>query len=171
MGHLDAHYLSKDLIVGAKQRYYLVSVVDACARLAWAEVVDDLKGLSVMFAALKSINMLNAEYCVRFEEILTDNGPEMAAPTSKAQHPMERMLQELGIKHRYTRPSRPQTNGKVEGFWRTLNEDLIQETTFESLQEFKDELVQYLLYYNTELPHQGLIDKTPLQALELLSAN
>ena len=37
---------------------------------------------------------------------------------------MERMLKELGIKHRYTRPYRPQTNGKIERFWRTLNEDL-----------------------------------------------
>ena len=171
LGHLDAHHLSKDLIVGAKQRYYLVSVVDACTRLAWAEVVEDVKSLSVMFAALKSINMLNAEYGVRFEEIITDNGPEMASPTNKAHHPMERMLQELGIQHRYTRPYRPQTNGKVERFWRTLNEDLIEGTTFESSEELKDELVQYLLYYNTERPHQGLGGKTPLETMQNLSAN
>ncbi len=171
LGHLDAHHLSKDLIVGAKQRYYLVSVVDACTRLAWAEVVEDVKSLSVMFAALKSINMLNAEYGVRFEEIITDNGPEMASPTNKTHHPMERMLQELGIKHRYTRPYRPQTNGKVERFWRTLNEDLIEGTTFESSEELKDELVQYLLYYNTQRPHQGLGGKTPLQTMQILSAN
>ena len=171
LGHLDAHHLSKDLIVGARQRYYLVSVVDACTRLAWAEVVEDIKSLSVMFAALKSINMLNAEYGVRFEEVITDNGPEMASPTNKAHHPLERMLQELGIKHRYTRPYRPQTNGKVERFWRTLNEDLIEGTTFESSEELKDELVQYLLYYNTERPHQGLDGKTPLETMQNLSAN
>ena len=171
LGHLDAHHLSKDLIVGAKQRYYLVSVVDACTRLAWTEVVEDVKSLSVMFAALKSINMLNAEYGVRFEEIITDNGPEMASPTNKTHHPMERMLQELGIKHRYTRPYRPQTNGKVERFWRTLNEDLIEGTTFESLEELKDELVQYLLYYNTERPHQGLDGRTPLETMQSLSTN
>ena len=171
LGHLDAHHLSKDLIVGSKQRYYLVSVVDACTRLAWAEVTEDIKSLSVMFAALKSINMLNAEYGVRFEEVITDNGPEMAAPTNKAHHPMERMLQELGIKHRYTRPYRPQTNGKVERFWRTLNEDLIEETTFESLEELKEELIQYLFYYNTARPHQALGGKTPLQAMQNLSAN
>ena len=171
LGHLDSHYLSKDIIVGARRRYYLVSVLDACTRLAWAEVVEDLKSLSVMFAALKSINMLNAEYEVRFEAILTDNGPEMAAPTNKAHHPTERMLQELGIKHRYTRPYRPQTNGKIERFWRTLNEDLLEGTTFESLEELKDELLEYLLYYNTARPHQALGGKTPLQTLELLSTN
>ena len=100
-----------------------------------------------------------------------DRTLERNSPRNKALHPMERMLQELGIKHRYTRPYRLQTNGKVERFWRTLNEDLLEETTFESLEELKEELMQYLLYYNTERPHQGLGGKTPLQALELLSTN
>ena len=171
LGHLDCHHLSRDLIVGARKRYYLVSLLDACTRLAWAEVVEELKSLDVMFASLKSINLLNAEYGVRFEAILTDNGPEVASRGNVAQHPFERMLSELGIKHRYTRPYRPQTNGKVERFWRTLNEDLIEGTTFESVGELKDELMQYLIYYNTARPHQGLQGKTPLQALELLSTN
>ena len=95
----------------------------------------------------------------------------MASKTNKTHHPMERMLQELGIKHRYTRPYRPQTNGKIERFWRTLNEDLLDETTFESVEELKEELVEYLLYYNMERPHQGLNGKSPLQALKLLSTN
>ena len=85
----------------------------------------------------------------------------MAAKTNKTHHPMDRMLQEMGIKHRYTRPYRPQTNGKIERFWRTLNEDLLDETTFESVEELKEELVEYLLYYNTERPHQGLGGKSP----------
>ena len=171
LGHLDCHHLSKDMVLGSRRRYYLVSLLDSCTRLAWAEVVEDLKSLSVMFAALKSINLLNAEYGVRFEAILTDNGPEVATHKSKDQHPFERMLMELGIKHRYTRPYRPQTNGKVERFWRTLNEDLLEETTFESVEELKDELMQYLLYYNTERPHQGLGGLTPLQTLQNLSTN
>ena len=171
LGHLDCHHLSKDLLVGARRRSYLVCVIDACTRLAWAEVVDDLKSLSVMFAALKSINLLNAEYGVRFEAILTDNGPEVASPANKAGHPMERLFQELGITHRYTRPYRPQTNGKVERFWRTLNEDLLDETTFESVEELKEELMKYLVYYNTARPHQGLGGKTPLQTLQNLSTN
>ncbi len=159
-GHLDRHYLSRDLIVGARKRYYLVSVLDACTRIAWAEVVPDLK----------SINLLNAEYGIRFETILTDNGKEVALRGNVSRHPFERMLSELGIKHRYTRPYRPQTNGKVERFWRTLDEDLIEGTTFDSLEELREELMQ-CLYYNTQRPHQGLNGKTPLQALQLLSMN
>ena len=55
--------------------------------------------------------------------------------------------------------------GKAERFWRTLNEDLLEGTTFETAEELKEELALYLLYYNTERPHQGLGGKTPLQAL------
>ena len=57
----------------------------------------------------------------------------------KGGHPMERMLLELGTVHRYTRPCRPQTNGKVERFWRMLDEDLLDGTTFESVEELKEE--------------------------------
>ena len=171
LGHMDTHHLSKDLLTSTTQRYYLVCVLDSCTRLAWAEVVEDVKSLSVMFAALKSINMLNAEYGVRFEEMLTDNGPEMASPRNVMHHPMERMLHELGITHRYTRPYRPQTNGKVERFWRTLNEDLLDGTPFETPADLKDELLQYLLYYNTARPHQALGGKTPLQTMQNLSTN
>lgn len=67
----------------------------------------------------------------------------------------------MGIKHRYTRPYRPQTNGKVERFWRTLNEDLIEGTYFESLDHFKKELFEYMLYYNKMRPHQAIGGKTP----------
>ena len=168
LGHLDTHYLSRDLVVDSTERHYLVALVDACTRLAWAEVVTDIKSLSVTFATLKCINLLNAEYGIRFEAVLTDNGPEMASPKNTEGHPMERMLLELGIKHRYTRPYRPQTNGKVERFWRTLNEDLLEDTTFESVSELKDELEQYLLYYNTYRPHQALGGKTPLETLNSL---
>ena len=52
-------------------------------------------------------------------------------------------------------------NGKVVCFWRTLNEDLIEGTTFETEAEFKDELEQYLVYYNEYGPHQGINAKTP----------
>ena len=166
LGHIDTHHLSKCLIVNEKKRRYLVCVVDSCTRIAWAEVVDDVKALTVMFAVLRCLNILADCYDIRFKEVLTDNGPEVGtrASTKKDGHPFERMLMELGITHRYTRPYRPQTNGKAERFWRTLEEDLLHETTFDSSDHLKEELLQYLFYYNHERPHQGLGGKTPEQA-------
>jgi transposase InsO family protein len=166
LGHIDCHYLSKDLIVNDTKRYYLVCVLDDFSRIAWAEVVDNIKSLTVMFASLKSLNLINVEYKIQFAEVMTDNGSEFSGRKNIENHPFERMLLELGIKHRYTKPYRPQTNGKVERFWRTLNEDLIEGTTFDSLEHFKDELMQYLLYYNNVRSHQGINGQSPKSFLE-----
>lgn len=171
LGHLDCHYLSKDMIVESKQRYYLVCIIDDCTRIAWAEIVEDIKSLTVMFATLKSINIIKQSYDIQFSEVMTDNGAEFASRNNKQGHPIERMMLELGIKHRYTRPYRPQTNGKVERFWRTLNEDLIDGTTFQTIDEFRKELMEYLVYYNYNRPHQSLNGVSPVQFLQNLSTN
>jgi hypothetical protein len=166
LAHIDCHHLSKDMIAGSKKRYYLVCVIDSCTRVAWAEVVEDIKSISVMFATLRCFNYLTEKFSIKFEEALTDNGPEFGPRESirKSHHPFERMLIELGVKHRYIKPYRPQTNGKVERFWRTINEDLIEGTYFESIDHFKEELFKYIMYYNKLRPHQGLDGKTPDQA-------
>lgn len=163
LGHMDCYHLARDTILGERRSLYLVCLLDDCTRLAWAEAVEDITALTVMFASLRCLNHLAERYQIRFREMLTDNGPEVGPANShnKHNHPFERMLMELGIKHRYTKPYRPQTNGKVERFWRTLNEDLIEDTTFASWQEFKTELTQYILYYNTLRPHQALNGLTP----------
>jgi transposase InsO family protein len=165
LGHIDTHYLSKDLVVTDRKRRYLVCVVDSCTRIAWAELVSDIRALTVMFSVLRMFNIIDVNFNIQFQEVLTDNGPEFGPKKSQAkhEHPFQRMLMELNIKHRNTRPYRPQTNGKVERFWRTLNEDLLEETTFETENEFKKELEQYLYYYNHERPHQALNGKTPAE--------
>ncbi len=169
LGHVDCHHLGKAIIRGKSQKLYLVCLLDDHSRLAWAEVTQDVTALTVMFATLKCINMLHDQYGIIFEEIISDNGPEFGQRNSqsKMNHPFERMLIELEIKHRYTQPYRPQTNGKVERFWRTLKDDLIEETDFDSLEELKDELLQYMCYYNHERPHQGIGGKTPVDMAKM----
>ena len=160
LGHIDLHHLSKAVVKDQSKRRYLLCVVDDCTRIAWAEIVEDTKSISVMFSTLKCLNMLSDHYQIRFEEVLTDNGPEFGVRSSKAKthHPFERMLLELGITHRYIRPYRPQTNGKVERFWRTIEDDMLRDTFYNSEEELKEELIQYLYYYNHERHHQGIND-------------
>jgi hypothetical protein len=163
LGHIDCHYIAKDTINNDNKRYYVVCAIDSCTRIAWAEVVEDIKSLTVMFATLHCFNQINSRFDIKFAEALTDNGPEFGPRQSKSKsgHPFERLLMEMGIKHRYIRPYRPQTNGKVERFWRTMNEDLVNGTYFESIEHFKKELYEYLLYYNMMRPHQGINGETP----------
>lgn len=173
LGHIDCHYLPKGILKNSNERLFLVCIIDSCTRIAWVEVIKDIKSITVMFAALKSLNILSEHFGIKFSEMLSDNGSEFGVrgEKNKDQHPFERMLMELGIKHRYTKPYRPQTNGKVERFWRTIEEDLLAETCFDSFKDLQEEVLQYVWYYNYERPHQALNGICPKKFLENLSAN
>lgn len=170
LGHIDTYYLSKYIITDKVSKLYMVAVMDDYSRVTWAEVVEGIDALNVMFGAMRCFMMLKSYYAIQFEEVLTDNGSEFGnrAVKNKDKHPFERLLKEMGIKHRNTQPYHPQTNGKIERFWKTLHEDLIEDTDFSSLEELKEELFQYLAYYNHERHHQAIGCK-PIEMLKKLS--
>lgn len=165
LGHIDCHYLPKGIIANDTNRYYLVAVIDSYSRVAWVKLIRDLKAINVMFATMKMLNTLSIEYGIKFEEVLTDNGSEFGSgpdAKNKDTHPFEVMLNEMKIKHRYTKPYRPQTNGKVERFWKTVNLDLLDEVVFDSFEHLEDEILQYSVYYNEARPHQAIDGKLPI---------
>jgi hypothetical protein len=167
LGHIDTHYLSKHIIRNQTQKLYIVAIVDDYSRVAWAEIIESIDSLSVMFGTMRCLNILKAHYHIQFEEIISDNGSEFGnrGTKNKMNHPFERLLSEMGVKHRYIQPYRPQTNGKVERFWRTMEEDLIIDTDFDAIEELKEQLLQYMYYYNHERPHQALDGKKPVEML------
>lgn len=63
------------------------------------------------------------------------------------------------IEHRRTKVRSPQTNGFVERFPRTAKEECFEITLrkklYASLEELQRDLDAWLVYYNTERPHQG----------------
>jgi ribosomal protein L20A (L18A) len=165
LAHIDCHYLSKGITIKDYPKLYLVAVMDGYSRIAWAEIIEDIKSLTVMFSVLRCFNMIKSRYNIQFECVITDNGAEFGSGkdvNNKMDHPFERMLYEMGIKHKYTKPYRPQTNGKVERFWKTLNEDMLEDACYEDIEDFRKELLEYLIYYNEHRPHQGLDNKIPI---------
>lgn len=99
---------------------------------------------------------LYAERNLTAQAILTDNGREFCGTTN---HAYELYLALDDIEHRRTRVRSPQTNGFVERFHRTvLNEFFVTtlHTTFYDMAEaLQPDLDRWLVYYNTERPHQG----------------
>ena len=160
LGHFDCYHLPKGIIAGSTEKLYLVGGIDDATRLAWVEVMPDITSLSVMFGSMQIMRLLQDRYGVRFTTIMTDNGSEFKGKDI-LKHPFERLLYMLDIKHIYTKPYQPQPNGKIERFWRTLYEDLLEEAEFENIDKLKDELQQYMLYYNEFRPHQSLDNSTP----------
>ena len=81
LGHVDLHQLPRDMFLAPPPATaYIVSLIDSCSRLAWAEVLTSKKALPVMFKTLKMINTLNLTYGLVFQEILSDNGGRVRSP-------------------------------------------------------------------------------------------
>jgi len=61
-------------------------------------------------------------HSIGFKRILTDNGKEFTTHWKEGRkyHSFEKEMKRLGIVHFYTKPYRPQTNGKVEAFWKII---------------------------------------------------
>ena len=107
--------------------------------------------------------------------VLSDNGREFCGRPDR--HPYELFLQLEGIEHRKTTVRRPQSNGIVERFHRTLLEHFRVEgrrTWFETVEQMQEALDAYLVTYNTARSHQGrgMNGRTPGRAfLDRIPAN
>ena len=106
-------------LVNERKRYYLLGLIDDCTRLCHVEIIDKIRAAEVILATSKSLKWFLA-HGITTEEIMTDNGVEFTCYTSqraKDTHFFETMLKIFNIKHRYTKPYRPQTNGKISYYF------------------------------------------------------
>ena len=92
------------------------------------------------------------------QEVLTDNGKVF---TGRFNRPVvevlfDRVLRENGVTHRLTQPRSPTTTGKVERFHRALRAEFDTARVFKTLAAAQAELDEWVAYYNTERPHQGI---------------
>ena len=170
MVHIDLHQVSKGITIAEPdQTYYILGVIDDYTRLCWLEVMDNKKALTVMFATLKAFNMLRMRYGFEIDSVMTDNGAEFGSgefAKNKEEHPFERLLTEMEMKHIYTKPYRPQTNGKIERLWRTCKEEFLEDSLFEDKEDFKNELLGFIAYLNEYRPHSALKGLTPKDFLQ-----
>jgi transposase InsO family protein len=113
----------------------------------------------------RSLSWFKQIYNFEFEAVMSDNGPEFKGALSK-EHPFETMCQELGIKHIYTRPYRPQTNGKIEAFWRILKSEFFYPNSFDSQEDMILNLGNFLFEFNYLRRHGGLNYETPFDKLQ-----
>ena len=83
---------------------------------------------------------------ITVERVLSDNGGAYRS------HLWWDTCAELEIKHKRTRPYRPQTNGKIERFHRTLADGWAYARCYTSEAERRGELHGWLHHYNHHRP-------------------
>ncbi len=105
----------RDSVDGAGWEFAHVAIDDH-SRVGFVQMhADERKGSAVEF--LQAAVAHYAALGVRIERLLTDNG---AAYRSRL---FAKTCQPLGIKHCFTKPYHPQTNGKAERFIQTRLRD------------------------------------------------
>lgn len=93
------------------------------------------------------------------KEVLSDNGRQYHSWRGKSQ--FTDMLTKLGIRHIRSRPYHPQTQGKIESFWRNLLQECLHKTPVSTFEEAKEKIGEYIEYYNFKRPHQGIGNLIP----------
>jgi len=132
--------------------------IDDCTRVGYAEVLADEQGETTA-AFLERVVAWYAAHGVTVRRPRTDNGGNYRSAALQAccrRHP---------IRHYFTRPYRPQTNGKAERFIRTLLYEWAYAQAYGRSVYRTRALPTYLRFYNAERRHTALGFLTPLQRL------
>jgi transposase InsO family protein len=141
---------------------YLHNAVDDHSRLAYVEILPDEQGPT----AAAFWNRARAYFTgVGFpvSRVLTDNG---ACYRSRL---FTTAVTAGGAAHKRTRPYRPQTNGKVERFNRTLLEEWAYIRPYSTDADRRAALPQWLHHYNHHRGHTALGGRSPADRVTNLS--
>ena len=142
---------------GVGWEFYHAAIDDA-SRVAYGEVLGSERKEDVLAFLLRVVAFFEGQG-VKISDLMTDNG---SAYRSKL---MRRTLKGLGIRHIFTRPYTPKTNGKVERFIRTSAEEWAFGRPYHTSQQRTAALSAWLCYYNLTRRHAGIGRKTPFQRL------
>ena len=94
--------------------------------------------------------------------IRCDNGPEFISKD------FQEWCQGNEIEIRYTQPGHPTQNGYIERFNRSYRSAILDAYLFRTLAEVRLKTEEWMIYYNTERPHEPLGNMTPFEYREKL---
>jgi transposase InsO family protein len=132
--------------------------VDDATRLAYAEVLPDEKGQTAA-GFLRRAAAWFASMGVAVEAVLSDNGSCYRSGAHAA------ACSELGLRHLFTRPYRPRTNGKAERFIQTLTDRWAYGAIYGTSAERTRALPGWLAHYNFRRRHGSLGHRPPAARL------
>ena len=144
---------------GAGHEFVHVAIDDA-SRLAFSKIRRDQKKESAI-AFLNEAVTYYRSLGIKITGIMTDNG---SCYRAKA---FARACSKLGLKHIFTRPYRPQTNGKAERFIQTVLREWAYARAYVTSDQRAKNLPVWLHHYNWHRPHGSLHARPPISRLGL----
>jgi transposase InsO family protein len=137
---------------------FVHTVIDDHSRLAYAEIHDD-ETAATAIAVLRNAVAWYSARGITTHRVLSDNGSAYRSFLWRA------ACAELGITAKRTRPYRPQTNGKIERFHRTLAAGWAFRRLYTSESARRNALPAWLHEYNHHRPHTAIGKVPPITRL------
>lgn len=143
---------------------FLHVAIDDHSRLAFSDLFGDERSQSAV-AFLKAVVARYRLLGVSVRRILTDNG---ACYRSRV---FRHACRRLGLKHIFTRPYTPRTNGKAERFIQTALREWAYAASYTTSVQRAEHLPRWLHRYNWHRPHGSLQGSVPVSRLSLSRNN
>jgi transposase InsO family protein len=128
---------------------FLHTVIDDHTRVAYVEICADEKTQTAIGVLKRAVTWF-ADRGVVVERVLSDNG------SCYRSYAWADACADLAITHKRTRPYRPQTNGKIERFHRTLADGWAYARFYSSETERRAALPGWLHFYNHHRIHSAI---------------
>jgi transposase InsO family protein len=141
---------------------FIHSCVDDHSRLAYSEVLADEQG-ETCATFLARAGTFFAAHGIAIQRVMTDNAFAYRHSTA-----FRAAVAELGARQLFTQPYRPQTNGKVERFNRTLLEEWAYVRPYASNEARVRLLPGWLHRYNHHRSHTALGGRSPIERVNNL---
>lgn len=153
----------------AEGKLYLFAAIDRTSKFAVVELVEKAD----MRTAAAFLQMLVDAVPYRIHTVLADNGIPFAdlprnrqGPTARFRgHPFDRLCLLHEIEHRRTKPNHPWTNGQVEHMNRTIKDATVKRYFYNSHNQLKAHLNDFLQTYNFARRLKTLKGLTPYEYL------
>jgi transposase InsO family protein len=137
---------------------YLHLAIDDHSRLAYAELLRSERPADCVAFLRRAVGWY-ADRGITIERVLSDNG------NGYRSFAWRDACRELNIQRRYTRPRRPQTNGKAEALVKTLLREWAYRFAYPSSVHRARALPGYLRWYNHHRPHSSLGGRPPISRI------
>lgn len=137
---------------------YLFVAIDDHARIAFTDIhPDERKASAVQF--LSNAVTYYASLGVHLKRVMTDNGKCFRS------HPFRDACRQFGLRHIFTRPYTPRTNGKAERFIQSALREWAYAFVYQHSNERAETLDDWTHHYNWHRPHQGIGGVAPMTRL------
>jgi len=143
---------------------YLHTVIDDHSRVAYVEAHDD-ENKETATQVLTNAVAWFAERGVTVHRVLSDNG------SCYRSNLWRETCTDLDVTPKRTRPYRPQTNGKIERFHRTLVEGWAFKKFYNSESARLAALPAWVHEYNHHRPHSAIGKRSPITRLDNLAGH